>query len=55
MIQIYNIIRQLEKKADFPYSVVDKCISDAKKDNKPELLTLWSVVKEDKQKHPKML
>ncbi len=52
---IYNIIHQLEKKADFLYSAVDKYIRDAEKDNKPELLKLWSTIKEDEQNHLKML
>jgi hypothetical protein len=52
---IYNIIYQLEKKADFLYSAVDKHIRDAEKDNKPELLKLWSTIKEDEQNHLKML
>jgi hypothetical protein len=52
---IYNIIHQLEKKADFLYSAVDKYVQDAEKDNKPELLKLWSTIKEDEQNHLKML
>jgi glutamate mutase epsilon subunit len=52
---IYNIIHQLEKKADFLYSAVDKYIRDAEKDNKPELLKLWRTIKEDEQNHLKML
>jgi hypothetical protein len=52
---IYNIIHQLEKKADFLYSAVDKYVQDAEKDNKPELLKLWSPIKEDEQNHLKML
>jgi hypothetical protein len=52
---IYNIIHQLEKKADFLYSAVDKYIRDAEKDNKPELLKLWGTIKEDEQNHLKML
>jgi rubrerythrin len=52
---IYDIIHQLEKKADFLYSAVNKYIRDAEKDNKPELLKLWSTIKEDEQNHLKML
>jgi hypothetical protein len=52
---IYDIIHQLEKKADFLYSAVHKYIRDAEKDNKPELLKLWSTIKEDEQNHLKML
>ena len=52
---IYNILHQLEKKADFLYSAVDKYMLDAQKDGKPELLKLWSTIKEDEQSHLKML
>jgi glutamate mutase epsilon subunit len=52
---VYNIIHQLEKKADFLYSAVDKYIRDVEKDNKPELLKQWSTIKEDEQNHLKML
>ena len=51
----YNIIHQLEKKADFLYSAVDKYMLDAQKDGKPELLKMWSTIKEDEQNHLKML
>ncbi|MGH9989892.1 MAG: hypothetical protein ACREAS_05580 [Nitrososphaera sp.] len=36
----FNVITQIEKKADFLYSSVDKYIRDAEKDNKPELVKL---------------
>ena len=49
------MITQIEKKADFLYSSVEKYIRDAEKDNKPELMKLWSTMKEDEQKHLKML
>jgi rubrerythrin len=51
----YNIIHQLEKKADFLYSAMGKYIRDAEKDNKPELVKLWNTIKEDEQNHLKML
>ena len=37
------------------YSSVEKYIRDAEKDNKPELVKLWGTMKEDEQKHLKML
>jgi rubrerythrin len=52
---IFNVITQIEKKADFLYSSVEKYIRDAEKDNRPELVKLWSTMKEDEQKHLKML
>jgi predicted Fe-Mo cluster-binding NifX family protein len=51
----FNVITQIEKKADFLYSSVEKYIRDAEKDNKPELVKLWRTMKEDEQKHLKML
>ena len=51
----FNVITQIEKKADFLYSAVEKYIRDAENDKKPELVKLWSTVKEDEQKHLKML
>lgn len=51
----FNIISQLEKKADFLYSAVEKYVRDAEKDNKPELAKLWTSIKEDEQNHLKML
>jgi hypothetical protein len=51
----FNVITQIEKKADFLYSSVEKYIRDTEKDNKPELVKLWSTMKQDEQKHLKML
>ena len=51
----FNIISQLEKKADFLYSSVEKYVRDAEKDSKPELVKLWNSIKEDEQNHLKML
>ena len=51
----FNVITQIEKKADFLYSSVEKYLRDAEKDNKPELVKLWSTMKQDEQKHLKML
>ena len=51
----FNVITQIEKKADFLYTSVEKYVRDAEKDNKPELIKLWSTIKEDEQNHLKML
>ncbi len=51
----YNLIKQLEKEADFLYSAVEDYIRDAEKDNKPELVKLWNTIKQDEQNHLKML
>jgi hypothetical protein len=51
----FDVITQIEKKADFLYSSVEKYIRDAEKDKKPELIKLWSSIKQDEQNHLKML
>jgi hypothetical protein len=51
----FNVITQIEKKADFLYSSVEKYMRDAEKDSKPELAKLWNTIKEDEQNHLKML
>ena len=51
----YDLIHQLEKKADFLHSAVEKYVRDAEKDGKPELIKLWNKIKEDEQNHLKML
>ena len=51
----FNVISQIEKKADFLHSAVEKYVRDAEKDNKPELVKLWNSIKSDEQNHLKML
>jgi len=51
----FNVTSQLEKKADFLYTSVEKYMRDAEKDNKPELIKMWNTIKEDEQNHLKML
>jgi hypothetical protein len=51
----YDIVHQLEKKADFLHSAAEKYIRDAEKDSKPELVKLWNTIKADEQNHLKML
>lgn len=51
----FNVTSQLEKKADFLYTSVEKYVRDAEKDNKPELIKMWNTIKEDEQNHLKML
>jgi hypothetical protein len=51
----FNVITQIEKKADFLYSSVEKYIRDAEKDNKQDLIKVWSSIKDDEQNHLKML
>jgi hypothetical protein len=51
----YNIIHQLQKKADFLYSQVVQYIRDSEKDGKPDLTKLGKTIREDEQNHLKML
>ena len=51
----FNVITQIEKKADFLFSSVEKYMLDAEKDKKPELIKMWNAIKEDEQNHLKML
>lgn len=51
----YDIIRALETDAKFLYSTVDTYIEDAQKDNRPELVNTWKIIKQDKQRHLQML
>jgi rubrerythrin len=51
----FDIITQIEKKADFLYTSVEKYVRDAEKDNKPELVKMWESIKEDERNHLKML
>jgi rubrerythrin len=51
----FDVITQMEKKADFLYSSIEKYMRDAEKDNKPGLVKVWSTIKEDEQNHLRML
>jgi hypothetical protein len=53
----YNILHQLERKADFLYSAIESYIRHAEKDDRPGLVKLWNKIKDDddEQNHLKML
>lgn len=51
----YNIIRALEKDADFLYSTVGQYIKDAENDKRPDLVGIWNTIKQDKEHHLQML
>lgn len=40
----FNVISQLERKADFLYTSVEQYIHDAEKDSKHELVKLWNTI-----------
>ena len=51
----FNILIALGKEAQFLYSTIDTYISDAQKDNNPELENTWKTIKEDRKRHMDML
>ena len=51
----FNILIALGKEAQFLYSTIDTYISDAQKDNKPDLENTWNTIKEDRKRHMDML
>ncbi|AIF82217.1 hypothetical protein NTE_00135 [Candidatus Nitrososphaera evergladensis SR1] len=51
----YDIIRALEKDADFLYSTVDRYIDDASKENRSDLIGVWNTIKQDKERHVQLL
>jgi vacuolar-type H+-ATPase subunit H len=51
----YNILIALGKEADFLYSTLETYIEDAKKDNRQQLVEIWTQMKRDKEKHLQML
>jgi rubrerythrin len=40
---------------DFLYDTVDSYIKDAESSNRPDLVKVWQTIKQDRQKHAKML
>lgn len=51
----YDILVALGIEANFLHSTVDTYISDAQKDNRDKLVEVWNIIKQDKEKHLKML
>lgn len=51
----FDVIRALEKDADFLYSTVGKYIEDAEKDGRSDLVDTWKTIKHDKERHVQML
>ena len=51
----YNILIALGKEADFLYSTLETYIEDAKKDNRQQLVEIWTQMKRDKERHLQML
>jgi len=51
----FNIISQIEKKADFLHTAFEEYVRDAEKDGREELVRIWNSMKEDEEKHLTML
>jgi hypothetical protein len=51
----YDILRALGKDASFLYDTINKYISDAEKDDRPDLVDMWKIIKQDREKHIHML
>ena len=51
----YNIIRALEKDADFLYSTVGQYIQDAEKDGRSDLVNVCNTIRQVKERHLQML
>ncbi|HEY6669281.1 MAG TPA: hypothetical protein VI033_09025 [Candidatus Nitrosopolaris sp.] len=51
----YDILKVLDKDADFLYDTIETYIKDAEKANKTELLEIWQTIKIDRKRHMHML
>ena len=51
----YDIMTQTGKKADLLHSAVEAYISDAQAANRPDLVNMWNVIKQDELRHIEML
>jgi hypothetical protein len=51
----YNILRAAGIDADFLYDTVDAYINDAQKANRNDLVDVWNTIKNDRQRHLRML
>ena len=51
----FNIVSQMEKKADFLHSIADQYVRDIEKEKRPKLVNLWNTIREDEQHHLQLL
>jgi hypothetical protein len=51
----YNIISALDSEASFLYSTVERYISDARNENRPDIEGVWKIIKESKRKNVRIL
>ena len=51
----FNLLIALGKEAQFLYSTIDTYINDAQKANRTDIVNMWNMIKQDRQKHMQML
>ncbi len=51
----YDILRTLGKEADFLYNTINKYVQDAENDGRQDLVDMWKTIKQDREKHTRML
>jgi hypothetical protein len=51
----FDILIALGKEAQFLYSTIDAYINDAQKENRTDIVNMWNMIKQDRQKHMQML
>ena len=51
----FDILIALGKEAQFLYSTIDTYINDAQKANRTDMVNMWNMIKQDRQKHMQML
>ena len=51
----FDILIALDKEAHFLYSTIDTYINDAQKANRTDIVNMWNMTKQDRQKHMQML
>ena len=50
-----NMIKTLGKYADFLDNIITKSINNAQKENRQDLVDMWKTIKQDREKHTRML
>jgi hypothetical protein len=51
----YDILKVMGKDADFLYDTIETYIEDAKRANKPQMVTIWQTIKNDRKIHMHIL
>ena len=51
----HDILKMLGKDGDFLYDFIGKYIQDADKDGRQDLVDMWKTIKQDRERHIKLL